>query len=402
MSEARVLDSLLIARDRASEADRFRSVYARLGARLEAADFAGADPFDALNSTVFGRTPLVALPFARLAWLQLFKRSPYDLRKIFRVPATANPVTLALAARTYLRAGDAEKARRCVARLLGMRCDPTQWGEGAWGYPFAWQARAFYVPFGVPNVIATAYALRAVIECASVVEGEADRIVAAAATLVASTLVRRARNGGRFIGYVPQADTMVHNASLWGAYVLAVAARRGGAPAWRALADAAIDHTIGAQTADGAWAYGEAPHHRWIDGFHTGYVLEALQLCRVLLDRSDLDAPIAHGIDYYITTFVRDDGVVPYYADGKGPLDANNFAQMVITLYGIRPQADWPSRADKVLAAAIRELWCPELQSFAYQRSGKRLNTVFYPRWTQIWMLHALGLRLDREETRTG
>jgi hypothetical protein len=399
MSEARILDSSLISRGHITETDRFHAVYARLGARLEASDFAGADPFDALNSTVFGRTPLVALPIARLAWVQLFKRSPYDLRKFFRVPATANPVTLALAARTYLRAGEAEKARRCVERLLGMRCNPTQWGEGAWGYPFPWQARAFYVPLGVPNVIATAYALRALIECASIVEGEIDRTVAAAAALVANTLARRARNGGGFIGYVPQADTMVHNASLWGAYVLAVGAQREGSPAWRALADAAIDHTVGAQTADGAWAYGEASHHRWTDGFHTGYVLEALQLCRVLLDRSDLEAPIANGVGYYVKTFMRDDGVVPYYADGKGPLDANNFAQMVITLDGIRPHAGWASLADKVLAAAIRELWSPELQSFAYRRSGKRLNTVFYPRWTQIWMLHALGLRLDREKT---
>jgi hypothetical protein len=395
------MGSSLVAHGCPGQADQFRAIYSRLRARLEAVDFIGADPFDALNSRVFRRTPLAALPFARLAWLQLFKRSPYDLRNVLRVPGSANPVTLALAARTYLRAGEAAKAERCLARLLAMRCDPTQWGEGAWGYPFPWQARAFYVPLGVPNVIATAYALRALTECESVVKADVHSIVAAAARLVADTFARRARNNGWFIGYVPQADTMVHNASLWGAHVLALAAQRGGAPAWRELADAAIEHTVGAQTADGAWAYGEAPHHRWTDGFHTGYVLEALQLCRVLLDRSDLDAPIARGLDYYMTTFIRDDGLVPYYADGTGPLDANNFAQLVITLETIRPRADWPSIADTVLAAAIRELWCPELQCFAYQRSGKRLNTIFYPRWTQIWMLHALGLRLDCNETRT-
>src|SRR5260370_1133855 len=79
-----------------------------------------------------------------------------------------------------------------------------------------------------------------------------------------------------------------------------------------------------------------ASHDRWTDGFHTGYVLEALQLCRGLLQRDDLAEPIARGMDYYLRTFLRNDGVVPYYANGSGPLDVNNFAQMVVTLQCVR------------------------------------------------------------------
>jgi hypothetical protein len=102
-------------------------------------------------------------------------------------------------------------------------------------------------------------------------------------------------------------------------------------------------------------------------------------------------------MNYYVSAFLREDGTVPYYAGGNGPLDANNFAQMVITLQSVRPSADSPMLADNVLAAAIRHLWCPELNAFAYQRNGRRLNRTVYPRWTQIWMMHALGLRLDQK-----
>jgi hypothetical protein len=126
-------------------------------------------------------------------------------------------------------------------------------------------------------------------------------------------------------------------------------------------------------------------------------VIEALQLCRPLLKRDDLAEPIARGMNYYRSAFLRDNGVVPYYAGGEGPIDANNFAQMAITLQVVQPSPDWRDLVDKVLAAAIRELWCPELNAFAYQRSRRRLNRTIYPRWTQIWMMHALGLRLDHK-----
>ena len=186
---------------------------------------------------------------------------------------------------------------------------------------------------------------------------------------------------------------MVHNANLWGAYVLALAVSRG--DRLMALAGGRRDRLLGSRaSSDGSWAYGEAKHHRWIDGFHTGYVLEALQLCRNLLQRHDLAEPIARGTEFYLKTFLRDDGVVPYYADGRGPLDVNNFAQMVVTLKCVLPTPDWVALADRTLAAAIRALWRPEMDAFAYQRRGRHINRIIYARWTQIWMMYALSLRL--------
>jgi hypothetical protein len=375
-------------------AEPYDDVYRRVVAKLEADEFCGADPFDGLNSRLFAKLPFSSLPIARLAWLQLFKNSPYDLRALAKVPPSTNPVTLALAARTYALHEEAEKARQAVERLLRLRSDPQCWGHGAWGYPFPWQAKAFYVALGVPNMIATAYAVRAVSDCCS--SQESSRVVADAAALVGTELVCKSANGARYIGYVPQADTMVHNANLWGAYVLALAVNRGD-QTYRSMADDAIDYTLRAQLPDGSWPYGESSHHRWIDGFHTGYVLEALQLCRGLLKRHDLTGAIARGTEFYLESFLRSDGVVPYYADGGGPLDVNNFAQMVVTLECVQPTPDWIALADRTLTAAIRELWRPELDAFAYQRRGRHINRISYPRWTQIWMMHALGLRLAQQ-----
>jgi hypothetical protein len=178
--------------------------------------------------------------------------------------------------------------------------------------------------------------------------------------------------------------------------VLALAVDRGDRT-YRSLADDAIDHTLRSQLPDGSWPYGESSHHRWIDGFHTGYVLEALQLCRRLLGRHDLTSAITRGTEFYLRSFLRSDGVIPYYADGGGPLDVNNFAQMVVTLECVKPTPDWIALADRTLAAAIRELWRPEREAFVYQRRGRHINRISYPRWTQIWMMYALGLRLAQQ-----
>src|SRR5262245_47924401 len=168
----------------------FDDVYRRVVAKLEADDFCGADPFDGLNSRVFDKLPFSSLPIARLAWLQLFKKSPYDFRALAKVPPSTNPVTLALAARTYARSGEVDKMQRALERLVLLRSDPQRWGHGAWGYPFPWQAKAFYVARGVPNVIATAYAVRAVSDCGRPT-AENDRIIADAADFIGTELVCR-------------------------------------------------------------------------------------------------------------------------------------------------------------------------------------------------------------------
>ena len=53
---------------------------------IQADDFAGYDPFDSLNSTLLQATPLYRNEWVRLAWLQLGKRSPINLRPLLRVP----------------------------------------------------------------------------------------------------------------------------------------------------------------------------------------------------------------------------------------------------------------------------------------------------------------------------
>src|SRR5205823_1920714 len=76
--------------------------------------FAGYDPYDALNSRFFQATPLKNSRAARLAWTQLHKRSPINLRSQLRIPRERNAKGVALFA---------------PAALANYRANPTKENE---------------------------------------------------------------------------------------------------------------------------------------------------------------------------------------------------------------------------------------------------------------------------------
>ena len=140
-------------------------------------NFAGHDPFDALNSRLFQATPLKHSRPARLAWTQLVKRSPVNLRSIGLVPAGRNSKGIALFALAALanyrssKTNEAEKeARQLLNDLHSMRLEG--WSGAAWGYNFDWQSRVFFAPRGTPTIVPTAFAARAFIEAAQAFEDE--------------------------------------------------------------------------------------------------------------------------------------------------------------------------------------------------------------------------------------
>jgi hypothetical protein len=149
----------------------FTNAYEQLFTWCREREFAGHDPFDALNSRLFQATPLARSRNARLFWTQLLKRSPSDLRVVSRVPSQRNAKGIALFALAQianyrrLKTNEAAtQARGILAELLAMRLN--SYSGAAWGYNFDWQSRNFFAPRGTATIVPTAFAARAVIEAA--------------------------------------------------------------------------------------------------------------------------------------------------------------------------------------------------------------------------------------------
>lgn len=370
----------------------------RLLGVLRAEQFAGHDPFDMLNSRLLSATPLYRSEFMRLAWLQLGKRSPLNFRPLLCVPKKRNPKGVGLfisgLLQDYRRTGDQQyltEARELAEWLLAQRANAADWQYSCWGYHFDWQARAFYVPVGKPNIITTVYVARALYELGELT-GDAKLVEVAldAARFISHHLFTEA-DGRRFYAYIPGETAFVHNASLWGAAWCGFAGKQLGDDAMVEQALTVARQSVQEQREDGAWVYGARHHHQFIDGFHTGYNLEALHLLRTALATSEFDDVIALGYRYYVDNFFEPDGTAKYYNTHRYPIDMHSFAQAIFTLLKIGGSAADQALCDKVVQRAIELMYVPKTGLFIYQKTRWFTNRINYSRWTQAWAYSSLA-----------
>jgi len=124
----------------------------------ESQNFAGWDPYDGLNSKVFQATPLKKWDLARLAWIQGFKRSPVNLRKLLLVPKEHNAKGIGLFLTGYCNIYKAQQISgiEAIGSQEEMLCKITYLAEllislqnkshsgTCWSYNFDGQSRAFF------------------------------------------------------------------------------------------------------------------------------------------------------------------------------------------------------------------------------------------------------------------
>jgi hypothetical protein len=380
-----------------------QQVFDELYEWCHARDFAGYDPFDALNSRLFQSTPLKNSRTFRLAWTQFLKRAPVNLRPLVSVPVERNAKGVALFALAALanhrRLGSPLSetiARKLLDYLLEMKLTS---GHGtAWGYNFDWQSRVFFAPRGTPTIVPTAFAARALIEAAEIFKD--DRYLETARStceFILNDLIRSLDSDAELcFSYSTHAKTRIYNASLLAGETLAAV---GAATKEAELCNMAIRATryvTNRQRGDGAWTYGEESNQAWVDNFHTAFVLTSL--ARIMRDtKSDeFQHSLAHGFDFWRGRFFLADGSPKYYDDSPYPIDIHSAATAIATLvelHELDPQA--LPLAEKIARWTVDNLRDPN-GFFYYQR--RRFFTVRTPfmRWNQAWMLYGVARLLEQ------
>ena len=367
-----------------------------LKAFCEEKEFAGWDPYDGLNSRVFQALPgLPGSRWARLAWIQLFKRSPVNLRRIAVVPEEHNAKGLGLFLtgychlyRTEPRAEYREKILFLADTILAIA---SQGYAGAcWGYNFDWQARAFFQPKRTPTVVATSFVADALLTAGDTLN-ESRWLEAAfsSARFVLTDLNRTYDEKGNFsFSYSPLDKTQVFNASLLGARLLARVSSYTGEQLLRDEARKAVQYVCDRQRPDGAWEYGTLPYHRWVDSFHTGFNLECIYEYRKFTGDGSFEAAMEKGFSYYVRHFFTAEGVPKYYDNKTFPIDIHSPAQLIATLFKMDRLTEHRDLAEKVLDWTIREMQAPR-GYFFYQRRRFLNSRINYMRWAQAWMFYA-------------
>ena len=387
--------------------DLFQSAYDQLFSWCREHDFAGHDPFDALNSRLFRSTPFARSRNARFIWTQVVKRSPADLRTLARVPAQPNAKGIALFALAGIsnyrrtRIGEAkEQVRSFLSQLLSMKLDG--YAGACWGYNFDWQSRNFFATRDTPTIVPTAFAARALIEALQDLQDEQDlqNEVRSVCEFILRDLPRTVDNDRELcFSYAPDSVTRIFNASLLAAEVLATVGKLTGERELLEAAERATRYVVNNQQSDGSWFYGTDPKQAWIDNFHTAYILFSLKrIMELSASGAEFQPALKRGYQYWKNNFFLAEGWPKYYHDQLYPADAHAAASAVVTFFECRDlDKDAPRLAQKVASWTIENLR-DDRGFFYYQR--RRFYTVrkAYMRWTQAWMLYALA-RLLEEQT---
>ena len=380
---------------------RARATALDLLAYCRANDWAGHDPYDALNSRILTTLPLLDSRIPRLIATQALKRSPVDLRPLMRIPPTQNPKAMALFLSAALKLRHVALpqveglAELMTERLIALRSKDTSYW--CWGYSFPWQTRTLVVPRGTPNLVCTSFVAGALLDAYE--QCGDSRCLTMAVSAAEYILNELYRSGGKTVaGFsypLPSMKAEIHNANFLGAALLCRVYNLTGDARFIDPALKVARCSAAHQQDDGSWMYGEGRTQQWIDNFHTGYNLCALRDISRDAETPEFDAHIRRGFEFYRTHFFRPDGAARYFHNKTYPIDIHCVAQSIITLVTFRELHPGNLRlAHSTLEWAMNHMW--DEHGFFYYRT-LRLGTIrtSYMRWSQAWMLLALATLLD-------
>lgn len=367
-------------------------------------EWAGYDPYDALNSRLFLAVPVLDSRIPRLVLTQALKRLPVNLRPLLAIPKTQNPKGLALFLSAFIRlaksgVNDRQELEELTAYMIGRLSElrsPVD-GYSCWGYSFPWQTRTIVVPSGSPNLVCTTFVANALFGTYDYCgDAQCLNMGLSAAEYILNELYWT-EDGAAGFGYpLPSVRNQVHNANLLGAALLCRAYSYTNKEKFLLPALQVARYSAARQHADGSWYYGEAGSQNWIDGFHTGYNLCALSDLSRYIATTEFDSVIRSGFEFYRQHFFGADGAVGYFHNRTHPIDIHSVAQGIITLLTLRKldSGNLPL-ADSVFQWALTHLWDDRRGYFYYRVLRSHTNRISYMRWSQAWMFLAMSMLLE-------
>ena len=412
---------------------------------IENENYKGWDPYDALSSPLFKLPFLRSNKLIRFGTQQIVKRSRINLRPLLRVPKGYNPVTLGLVLQGYCYLMKNEQS--ASANRLKIKRDtspfdtPDESGQVAqddtstgsvqaklsvteekieflvdelerlqsigysgscWGYDFDWEARHANIPAFKPTVVATGFITNALFLCYTITGNEkAKKMLVSATDFILNDLNRsypKLPPAANFqpatsfcFSYSPFDKQMVFNASMKGVRLLAQVYSITKDKALIETARNAVEFVVQNQNEDGSWYYSLAESGKFIDNYHTGYVLDCLDEYRLHTGDNSYDSRIQKGFEFYKNNFFEADGCPKFYHSKKYPTDCTAAAQSILTLVRFGQEKTARQIAEYMISNMM-----DESGYFYFRDYGTKIEKTSFMRWSNAWMFAGLTF-LSRE-----
>jgi len=396
--------------------DRYLSV---LESTLEYArqrDYAGPDYGDGMSSALLQALP-VENRWLNIAVQETVKRAPVDVRPLFRVEPRRNYKGGALFSMANLNYHEllAERdaatepdfdpraeAKRLADWLVEERC--TGYSGFCGGHRH--EIQHFHTK-GVPNdpdIVSTAYAVKALLRAAHLDETYAELARTATSFLVEDLNYREVPEGAKIDYHLNHPDdSYTLNSAALGARTLVDLYAYFGDDELRERATKILDHVAAHQTERGGWPYRipTSASHLSMDSHHNGFIIESFQRYRDVVDSDRYADTLSSALEFYRTELFDLDGAPNFDEQNAYPRDihASTQGMLVFTREGDL------ERADRILRWVLANLQVDgEEGRFYYRKYRHHTKRVTLMRWCQGWMAYALSefLLASTNRPRTG
>lgn len=360
---------------------------------IESKDYAGYDPYDALNSP-FLRMLCKKSKWGRIAFTQVLRRFPVNLRAMLGVKKGHNPKGLGLFLEAYAKFYAVEKKSEYLEKIdyllsLLERFRSTGCSGNAWGYNFDWQSRLVYRPKFTPTVVNTSFIGHALLDTYEITGKEhALEMALAIEDFIVKDLNRKKEGDVFCFSYTPIDHDYVHNANVLGASLLIRLYKLIGNRELRQTALESLGYCFKHQREDGAWGFAETDLQQWVDSFHTGYILESIRHFLYLGEATEWKEHYKRGVNYYANNFFLEDGTPKYYDDKVYPIDIHSPAEAIYFFSG--EGEEYNNLTEKIMTWMIMNMW-DKSGYFYFRKTPYFTNKIPYIRWSQAWGLRALA-----------
>jgi len=359
---------------------------------IEEEKFRGYDPYDALNSPILNVLSFNK-KFLRIAFIQILKRLPSNIRPALGIRKDYNPKGIGLFlwgyAKLYKLDNKSEYLDKIVLFLeLLEHLKSKGYSGDCWGYNFDWQSRAFYLPKYTPTIVNSSFIGHVLIDTYRYTKIEkALEMAISIKNFILNDLNRTEEDSTICFSYSPIDNTLIHNANLLGSSLLIRLYKYTGEVILKDTALAGLSYSMKYQNDDGSWYYAETDFQKWIDSFHTSFNLQSILYFIKEGFGGEYKDNFDKGVDFYRDNFFLDDGTPKYYHNKLNPIDIHSVAEAVV--FFSRMGGRCKELNEKIVKWMINNMQ-DRNGYFCFQRKKWYTNKIPYIRWSQAWAFHAL------------
>lgn len=363
------------------------------------------DPFDG------GLSPISkALP-ERGRWIfqHLIRLSPVNLRPLLGIKKQVNAKGLAHSMQGCLRLHgmtNEPAILRTASQLADRLLRLTVWkgDRCSWNYPFPYITKGLTCRKGT-NIVNTAFVGLALLDAYKELrEKKYLETAFGAARFIVHDIGYCDYKGGRIcFYYAPQAkDTLsIHNANMVAANLLYRVGLVCENDVYKKLARSAVNYTLDYQLPNGLWHYSERPGLKWIDCFHTGFVLDTLMLLADSEGHELYYSAINRGMKGF-KMFFNKDGRITHFLNKPYPEDIRSYAQFIQTgaLFS-KYNPEWLQLATTAANYAIKTMFSHNGVCYYKRYRYMTIKTPFI-RWSLGPMIIALANLIEKTGVKYG